>query len=119
MLESHNFNVADLSIRRPRRTGAAGDSDPANDQIVLSGARGYIEASTKVVIDPRGREVQLTARLFIEPTDVLGDVIKIRPGDLAQWTNEGNDLVLQRPIVDAKYWWEAQELDHIELLIGG
>ena len=116
MIDSAFVNVTDLAIRRPTRTGPGGDPAGAPTP-VHTGLSAIYEPADRLFRDPDGRERQITARFFVDPT-VAGSPIDVQPGDFLQWTDFAGTLVEDREIVLVNVWVNGCPEDHVELAIG-
>ena len=111
------INVTDLALFRPQRQGSANDESGPPVEIA-TGLCGIYEPSQRLFKDAQGRELQISAIIRIEGTDSDGDVIDVRAGDHAQWTDFRGKLLKRQLILRVDPWWHGFDLDHVELRIG-
>ena len=117
MIERDLANVFDLELSRPDRTGPS--QDPVGDPATLaSGLCAVYEPFQAWLQEPNGRQVRLSAKIWIDPIDNDGDAITVAAGDWAQWTDFRGVLVREQVIVTVSPWFVGTELDHIQLDIG-
>lgn len=114
---SEQVNLNGLDIYRPVRQGAGGDESSAPVPVAL-GLDAIYEAVSDSFKNAQGREIFITGRFWINPTDSSGDVIDVRADDHLQYRDFRGKLVKRQRIVRASPMFCGPELDHIMLEIG-
>lgn len=118
MIERDLVNVCDLAITRPKRSGPAGDSLVANDFSVATDLCAIVEAEHAVIQDLDNRQQLVVASIWIDGVDANGDFLKVREGDLVQYTDWKGDLVKKQQVLRVSPGYCGTELDHVELSVG-
>ncbi len=121
MIEPCSVNVTDLVIFRRTATGTGDAGDDVRlasdlDASMIDSASGSLEVG--------GRDVTITNTLLIDGVDKNGDVIKVKPFDLVQWTDPLGTLTKKLSIARVTPQSEpgrgvgAEGLAHVRLEIG-
>lgn len=117
MIDPDCINVTDLVIKRPRRDGAGGDTDPANDTIIASGLRAYFERTHTVRKGERGEDVVVNGMFLLNPTlaDGVTPLPAIRERDYLQHTAPTGGLTALLTVLSVSYVHDGGQVDHIEV----
>jgi hypothetical protein len=117
-IDAGSINITDLVLARPDHSGPGGDS--AGIFIIRDPVEAIFIEQVQQLRVPDGREVVLTGTLYVDPLlDDSGDVIPIKPGDWASFTDlqgvkvEPQEIVVVKGVMDC-----SNRLDVVELKIG-
>lgn len=117
MIDRDLANLFDLALSRPDRTGPS--RDPVGDPSTLAdGLCAIYEPFTAWLQETDGRQVRVSARIYVDPVDNDGVALDLIAGDWAQWTDYRGVLLKEQVIVTVSPWFIGTELDHIQLDIG-
>jgi hypothetical protein len=114
---SELFNVFDLRILRPDRSGPGGDQVGPPPALV-SGLSAYYEPKERLFRDETDREQIISGRYFITGLDADGEIIPVQEGDLLDHTDFRGELMERQEIVSVKPWMDGAALDHLVLEVG-
>lgn len=114
MLPASSLNVTDVTIKRPTRTGPAGDQvgTPSTE---YSGLSGYYEPASAIVRTNRGAEVQLSGLLMLDPLDADCEPIDVQVGDFVSYTDRSGRVTTDREILRIEPYYKGAEVDHLEV----
>jgi len=98
-IDPSSVNVRDLAITRPARSGPGGD-EVGTGTVLGSGLQALRVDEDKLMRGPRGRELVSFARFFLDPwAGDDGEIVEIRPGDLAAYSNAFGSAVDAQEII--------------------
>lgn len=118
-IDPSSVNVMDLEILRPDRSGPGGD-EVGPGTVLGSELQACRVAEDKLMRDSRGRELVSFARFFLDPwAGEDGEVVEIRPGDLASWSNVFGSAVDPQEIISVEPTMDCDgRLDIITFRVG-
>lgn len=115
MIEPDAMNGT-VTIRRPRRAGPAGDTDPANDLVVASGLAAHHEHTHRVQRDGKtGTDIVVSGVFLLDPLLPGGAPLEVRERDYLVYTDTHGRVSQALTAVSVSYVHVGSELDHIEI----
>lgn len=98
-IDPSSVNVMDLEITRPDRSGPGG-AEVGSGTVLGTRLQALRVDEDKILRSPRGREIVSFGRFFLDPwAGDDGEIVEIRPGDLAAWSNAFGSAVEPQEII--------------------
>ncbi len=114
MIEPELINVTDLALFRPVRQGPGMDQS-ASAIPLATGLSAIYEPVQILARGESARDLNVTAKFFIDPVDNDGEAIDIRANDFVQFTDFRGVLQKKQVIGRVSPWYCGPVLEHILL----
>lgn len=116
MIEPDAFNGT-ATVKRPRRLGPAGDTDPNLDQTIATAVPVHYERTHRVQRDGKtGQDIVVSGLILLDPVLPSGAALpEIRERDYFIYTDATGRVTAPLTVIALSYVHIGAELDHVEV----